>query len=269
MQNPRTRAILLFVLALTFGVLIFGGYLINRQKPPIPDRVVTEAGDVLFTGQDIMAGQQFYFSRGGQHIGTIWGHGSYLAPDWSADFLHRMGLYLAARHRGLEPDRARYFSQEAFDDLPAPERARLTALVTEEIKTNRYDAGDGTLTLTAFQALTAYYSELFASGNEAMGLQSGIVRSDADGLGLTRFFFWLAWAAGTQRPSDPRPELGPHGAGHHLRRGRHQPAAFPGAGHPDVVFHQGGRHPRKVNSRKRCQCRQDVVPVPASWQSII
>lgn len=195
MQNPRTRAILLFVLALTFGVLIFGGYLINRQKPPIPDRVVTEAGDVLFTGQDIMAGQQFYFSRGGQHIGTIWGHGSYLAPDWSADFLHRMGLYLAARHQGLGPDEARYFSQEAFDDLPAPERARLTALVTEEIKTNRYDAGDGTLTLTAFQAeafqaLTAYYSALFTSGNEAMGLQSGIVRSEAEGLGLTRFFFW-------------------------------------------------------------------------------
>lgn len=205
MQSSRTRAILLFVLAMTFGVLIFGGYLINRQKPPLPARVVTEKGDLLFTGQDIMAGQQFYFSRGGQHIGTIWGHGSYLAPDWSADFLHRTGLYLAARHLGLKPDEARYFSQEAFDDLPAPERARLTALVTEEIKTNRYDPGDGTLTLTAFQAeafqaLTAYYSELFASGNEAMGLQSGIVRSDAEGLGMTRFFFWLAWAAGTQRP---------------------------------------------------------------------
>lgn len=72
------------MLALTFGVLIFGGYLINREKPPIPDRAVAENGDVVFTGKDIMAGQQFYFSRGGQHIGTIWGHGSYLAPDWSS-----------------------------------------------------------------------------------------------------------------------------------------------------------------------------------------
>ena len=205
MQNPRIRAILLFLLALTFGVLIFGGYLINQQKPPIPGRVVTEKGDVLFTGQDIMAGQQFYFSRGGQHIGTIWGHGSYLAPDWSADYLHRLGLYLAARHNGLKPQDARYFPQEAFDDLPAADRARLTALVTEEIKTNRYDPGDDTLTLTAFQAealeaLTSYYTELFVSGNEAMGLQSGIVTSDQEGAGLTRFFFWLAWAAGTRRP---------------------------------------------------------------------
>jgi len=105
----------------------------------------------------------------------------------------------------LKPDKARYFSQEAFDDLPPADRARLTALVTEEIKTNRYDAGDDTLVLTVFQAealeaLTAYYTKLFVSGNEAMGLQSGIVTADEEGAGLTRFFFWLAWAAGTQRP---------------------------------------------------------------------
>ena len=33
---PKTRAIFLFLLVLSFGVLLFGGYLINRDKPPIP-----------------------------------------------------------------------------------------------------------------------------------------------------------------------------------------------------------------------------------------
>lgn len=123
MQSPVTRAIMLFLLGLVFGVLIFGGYLINREKPPIPTQVVTENGDLLFTGEDIVTGQQFYFSRGGQHIGTIWGHGSYLAPDWSADFLHRMGLYLAARHHGMAPDESRSYDQPDFDSLSAPDRA--------------------------------------------------------------------------------------------------------------------------------------------------
>lgn len=205
MQNSRTRAILLFLLALTFGVLIFGGYIINREKPPIPVNFVSESGKVVFTGSDVMFGQNFYFSRGGQHMGTIWGHGSYLAPDWSADYLHRLGLYLAARHHGLKADKAQFFTQEEFDGLPATERARLTALVTEDIKTNRYDAATGILTLTdwqaeAFHALNAYYSHLFISGNESMGLQSDIVTSPEEGFGMTSFFAWLAWAAGTLRP---------------------------------------------------------------------
>jgi len=205
MQNPRARAILLFLLALTFGVLIFGGYLINKEKPPIPSRAVTETGDVIFTADDVLAGQNFYFSRGGQHIGTIWGHGSYLAPDWSADYLHRMGLYLAARHQGMKAEEARQYSQKAFDGLPAAERARLTALVTEEIKTNRYDPGTGVLILTpyqaeAFAALNAYYSQLFIRGNESMGLQTEIVKTPQNGFHLTSFFSWLAWAAGALRP---------------------------------------------------------------------
>jgi nitric oxide reductase subunit B len=99
MQNPRVRAVLLFLLVLTFGVLLFGGQLINKEKPPIPEAVRTPTGEQVFGGRDVRDGQDYYFSRGGQHIGTIWGHGSYLAPDWSADFLHRMGLFLAAGHR--------------------------------------------------------------------------------------------------------------------------------------------------------------------------
>ncbi|MFO7555610.1 MAG: hypothetical protein R6W88_10445 [Desulfobacterales bacterium] len=44
MTNTKVRAILLFFLILTFGVLIFGGYLINRAKPPIPVKIVTPSG---------------------------------------------------------------------------------------------------------------------------------------------------------------------------------------------------------------------------------
>ncbi|RJP76976.1 MAG: nitric-oxide reductase large subunit [Desulfobacteraceae bacterium] len=205
MTNPKLRALFLFILALTFGVLIFGGYLINKEKPPIPAIIVTPSGEPLITGEEIIGGQNYYFSRGGQHIGTIWGHGSYLAPDWSADFLHRMGLFLAARHHGLSVVEAEVFSQAEFERLESIERARLSALVRQEIKTNRYDAGTGLLNFTqyqaeAFQALTKYYTTLFKNGNERMGLQSGIVRTEEQGRLVSGFFAWLAWSAGTLRP---------------------------------------------------------------------
>ena len=204
MTNPKLRAIFLFILGLTFGVLIFGGYIINKAKPPIPVKIMAPSGDTIITGEDIIDGQNYYFSRGGQHIGTIWGHGSYLAPDWSADFLHRMGLYLAARHHGLSTADAREFTHSDFESLDSQEQARLAVVVQEEIKTNRFDPESGVLKFTQFQsegfdALTDYYTALFQNGNERMGLQPGIVHTQAEGRLVTAFFSWLAWSAGTQR----------------------------------------------------------------------
>ncbi len=204
MINPKIRAVLLFLLVLAFGVLIFGGYLIKKEKPPIPEVVKTETGEVVFTGKDIIDGQNYYFSRGGQHIGTIWGHGSYLAPDWSADYLHRMGLFIAARYHNLDVAQAESFSQQDFEKLDQVTRANLSALVQQEVKTNRFDPESKTLIFTqnqaeAFKMLTSYYTQLFQNGNERMGLQPGIVRTAEEGRIITAFFAWLAWAAGTNR----------------------------------------------------------------------
>lgn len=203
-MNSKVRAILLFLLVLAFGVLIFGGYLIKKEKPPIPEVVKTETGEVVFTGKDIIDGQNYYFSRGGQHIGTIWGHGSYLAPDWSADYLHRMGLFIAARYHNLDVAQAESFSQQDFEKLDQVTRANLSALVQQEVKTNRFDPESKTLIFTqnqadAFKMLTSYYTQLFQNGNERMGLQPGIVRTAEEGRIITAFFAWLAWAAGTNR----------------------------------------------------------------------
>lgn len=58
------------------------------QAPPIPD-ICTADGHLLFTGGSITDGQGVWQSIGGQEIGTVWGHGAYVAPNWSADWIHR------------------------------------------------------------------------------------------------------------------------------------------------------------------------------------
>jgi nitric oxide reductase large subunit len=121
--------VFLFLLLVAFGVLLFGGHIMNRDKPPIPRTAIGAEGRTVYTGSDVMAGQKYFFSRGGQHMGTIWGHGSYLAPDWSADYLHRAALFLAARHLGKSPHEAESFSQADLERLDAPARGRVTALV--------------------------------------------------------------------------------------------------------------------------------------------
>ena len=205
MANSKVRAVLMFLLATCFGVLAWGGFMIRREKPPIPARVVAENGGVVFTGADILEGQQRYFSRGGQHIGSIWGHGSYLAPDWSADFLHRLGLFVAARQHGLGLAEAEAFTQKEFDGLDEATRAQLRASVAQELKRNRYNPATGELVFTrrqaeAFLTLEKYYTGLFMKGNDRMGIQPGVARNPGEGRVITGFFAWLAWAAVTLRP---------------------------------------------------------------------
>ena len=80
---------LAIVITLSFLVLGYYGTEIYRLAPPVPKRVVTTDGKVLFTGQDIKDGQNVWQSMGGEEVGTVWGHGAYVAPDWTADWLHR------------------------------------------------------------------------------------------------------------------------------------------------------------------------------------
>ena len=82
------------VMVVSFSVLLYFGREIYRQAPPVPVKVITPDGTVLFTGQDIKDGQNVWQSLGGQEIGTVWGHGAYQAPDWSADWLHKEAVFI-------------------------------------------------------------------------------------------------------------------------------------------------------------------------------
>src|SRR5215471_1447503 len=89
------RALILLMLAgfSTLGYLAARTY---RDAPPIPTRVVGPSGETLFTRQDILAGQQIFLSHGLMENGSIWGHGAYLGPDFSAEYLHTMALGVLA-----------------------------------------------------------------------------------------------------------------------------------------------------------------------------
>src|SRR5213080_3713800 len=97
MRYTRLWIGLAFVLVTSFAVLGFFGWDIARQVPPVPARVVTTDGSVVWTGQDIRDGQNVWQSLGGQEVGSIWGHGAYVAPDWSADWLHREATFILDR----------------------------------------------------------------------------------------------------------------------------------------------------------------------------
>ena len=84
-------------MAVMFGTLLYYGGRIHQAEPPIPAAVRSETGATVFTREQIERGQNVWQSLGGMEQGSIWGHGSYVAPDWSADWLHREALALLDR----------------------------------------------------------------------------------------------------------------------------------------------------------------------------
>ena len=194
----------LTVVTVSFAVLLFFGREIYRQAPPIPDRVVTTDGNILFTGQDIKDGQNVWQSMGGQEMGTVWGHGAYQAPDWSADWLHREAVFILNR-MALQTDSA------DFDQLSEDRKASLKVLLQQELRPNTYDAASGVLTVSPLRAEaiasnSSYYASLFTDDpardaeRDAYSVPENSLKDPERVRQLNAFFFWISWACVTQRP---------------------------------------------------------------------
>jgi nitric oxide reductase subunit B len=97
--SPWWLRSLLVVMALGFSGLIAITTLAYRNAPPIPAQVVDTQGAGLFTGEAIGQGQAVFLKYGLMNNGSIWGHGAYLGPDYSAEALHRFGTVSTACHR--------------------------------------------------------------------------------------------------------------------------------------------------------------------------
>src|SRR5262252_5263973 len=140
MQYKKLWIAMGVVMLISFTVLGVVGYKAINNAPPIPSKVVNADGRVLFTGETIRGGQNVWQSTGGQEIGTIWGHGAYVAPDWSADYLHRQSIIVLDRW-------AQQQGYANYANAPDEQRAALQARLATLTRRNTYDAATDTLVL--------------------------------------------------------------------------------------------------------------------------
>jgi nitric oxide reductase subunit B len=122
-------------------VLSWIGTRIYQEMPPRPQRVVSTDGGVIVGDGEIQAGQNVWQSLGGMEVGSIWGHGSYVAPDWTADWLHREAMFILNRWADTE------FGSE-YEKLSAEQQAQLSGRLAALLRENKYDAATETLTST-------------------------------------------------------------------------------------------------------------------------
>lgn len=195
-RKLKWAAIISFVVSLV--LLLGGGFFAKDQLPPYPGKVVDPDGKILFEKPDILAGQDVYQRYGLMDHGSVWGHGSQRGMEFSATSLHLMSTVL--RDELSKQEYGKFY--EALDEL---QKEIITLLVTREIKTNRYDPNKDILTLTpaqihALEINNEFWDKVFREGEKRYGFLPGTIPTLEERLQISRFFFWTAWVASTERP---------------------------------------------------------------------
>ena len=175
-------------LVMLFGFTVMGllAYRTYTNSMPQPERVVTESGETLFTTQDITEGQKLFQARGLMEYGSILGHGGYLGPDFTAEYLRMEATSVKEQ-----------LASQGVDD-PA-------AATKEMLRTNRYDPSTGTLVWTdeqvkAYTDAVGHYTKMFGPDAHSHGLKPDLITDPAQVKQVTAFFGWTAWGSSAQRP---------------------------------------------------------------------
>jgi nitric oxide reductase subunit B len=176
------------VIVFLFGFMVLGllAWQTYTEQPPIPERTVDQAGNLLFTREDVLGGQGVFLQNGLMEYGSIFGHGAYLGPDFTADYLHRAALIV-------------------LDLLGGASSSTAQLATVDQFKTNRYDSSTGALTYTeaqtrAFNQLQSEYGSFFGEPSTKYGLRPSAITDKEQIRQLTAFFSWSAWAAAALRP---------------------------------------------------------------------
>ncbi|WP_130618848.1 nitric-oxide reductase large subunit [Dyella amyloliquefaciens] len=196
--SPWWLRSVLVVMVIGFAMLLSITGLAYRNAPPIPAQVVGPDGAVLYTSDEVGAGQAVFLKYGLMDNGSIWGHGAYLGPDFSAEALHRFGTV-------TEQHLAERQYQKPWEALDPMQQASVRAQAAVILKTNRYDASTNRLSLTepeaeAFKQEAPYWAQYFQDPTRNAGLKRGLITDPKELHEFSAFVSWAAWVSVTKRP---------------------------------------------------------------------
>jgi nitric oxide reductase subunit B len=179
----QAAALVFLVGFFILGLLAYRTY---QAKPPVPVEVMDPSGHVLYTGEDVSDGQQVFLHNGLMEYGSVFGHGAYLGPDFTADYLHRSALMVRSAYGGEGSGAA---ARKTVDDF----------------RQARYDPETKAVTVSqaqadAFRSLDAHYTRFFSEPTSRNGLRPDAITDPRQLHDLTSFFAWTAWAASSERP---------------------------------------------------------------------
>ena len=196
--NPKNWWLpLLIIFTISIAGVTMIGIHTYTEAPPIPD-YVSQKGEVVFSKEDILRGQAVFQKYALMEYGTMFGDGALRGPDYTAEALHHISKYMNDY----------YLSKLKNDTNTALLKKGVGEQVKSEIKTNRFNKNDNSVSLTDGQLfgtgeLIKYYSQVFTDPSVAGAFKPASYITDKKEIkSLTAFFFWGAWVCGVERPGE-------------------------------------------------------------------
>lgn len=193
------RYAVITVMLIGFAILGFVTSLSYENAPPIPDKVIDNKNNILFIKENILQGQSTFLKHNLMEHGTLWGHGAYLGPDYTAEYLHQEAL-------SIIDSLAKKKSGKPFAELSQEQQFGIKEQTALLLKKNRFDFNNNILVYTpeeveAFSKALIYWKNYFTQG-EAPGLPKNYIKNPDELKDLIIFFSWASWVAVTNRPNE-------------------------------------------------------------------
>ena len=193
---------LVAVVTIAFGILGYYGVEVYREAPPVVS-FADKNGKIVIEQEQIYKGQEAWQSIGGMQVGSVWGHGAYQAPDWTADWLHKELVAF------MDIKAAQLYGAK-FDALSTEQQANIKALTKSEYRTNTLKNGVITISderIAAAKVVRDEYNGLFGNDpkyqklRENYAMKNNTLAKEENREQLNDFFFWATWATATNRPN--------------------------------------------------------------------
>ncbi len=198
MNTKNWRGPLIFILIISLLGVGMIGFQTYVDAPPMSG-FKDASGQIAIDQKTIERGQEVFHKKALMEYGSFFGDGAQRGPDYTADALHWITLYMndyyiaeikANTGKSVDPYEAKQINEK----------------VKAELKQNNYKESENIVQLTAaqsfaLQSLKKHYADLFIDQNvEGSFPPKNYISSRDDVADLSAFFFWGAWVCVAQRP---------------------------------------------------------------------
>ncbi|APF18076.1 cytochrome c oxidase subunit I [Caldithrix abyssi DSM 13497] len=173
---------------------------LQKEVPPIPKVVVSEAGEVLYTYDDVIEGKGYFQQFDLMDWGTLLGMGAYIGPDFTTDFMHK-------RAESLYDFYGYQMYGKRGKDLTKIERGAVKERVKQdfhqETALNEERVVYTTASAEAYKKNVEYLVDLLVNGDRERAFTGGVIRPD-EARKIAAFIDWSQLVASSLRPGTDR-----------------------------------------------------------------
>jgi nitric oxide reductase subunit B len=182
------------------SMLIYYTANLQKEVPPIPQTVKSEAGEVLYTYDDVVSGKGYFQQFDLMDWGTMLGMGAYMGPDFPTDFMHYRAEFLYD-----------FYGKQLYNklnaQLSAVERGAVKERVKEDFKRQTSLLEKTTIytnaSAEAYKQNVKYLTNLLVNGDPKRAFKGGIIRPD-EAVKIAAFVDWGQLVASSYRPGTVR-----------------------------------------------------------------